>query len=86
MATTYVNNVFSELRDRGLIDDSEYLRMVYRFSGESADVEEMLKRGAKAPKTDYLERKSRKSNTPSGIDPAAVDPDTGEPKQAITGI
>jgi len=86
MATTYVNNVFGELRDRNLIDDSEYLRMIYRFSGESADVEEMLKRGAKAPMTDYLERKSRKSNTPSGIDPNTVDPDTGEPKQAITGI
>ena len=65
MATTYVNNVFGELRDRGMIDDTEYLRMVYRFCGEPADVEEMLKRGAKAPKTDYLERKKAKS-TPAG--------------------
>ncbi|MBN2286107.1 MAG: hypothetical protein JXI43_06645, partial [Tissierellales bacterium] len=78
-------NVFGELRDRGMIDDSEYLRMIYRFSGESADVEEMLKRGAKAPKTDWIERKKTSIST-TGISSDTVDPETGEPKEAITGI
>lgn len=39
---------FSSLRDRGLIDDAELLRLAYRFSGEVTDVEEMLRRGKDA--------------------------------------
>jgi hypothetical protein len=33
------------LRERGLIDDAELLRMVYRFAGEVVDLEELLERG-----------------------------------------
>jgi hypothetical protein len=40
---------FQSLRDRGLIDDAELLRVVYRFSGEVVDIEDMLERGEKAP-------------------------------------
>jgi len=36
---------FSSLRDRNLIDDAELLRLAYRFAGEVADIEDLLKRG-----------------------------------------
>jgi hypothetical protein len=34
------------LHREGLIDAREYLRLVYRFAGEAADVEDLLRRGA----------------------------------------
>ncbi len=37
------------LRDRGLIDDAEMLRLVYRFGGESADLPELLRQARKNP-------------------------------------
>ena len=48
-AASTITAAFGVMRDRGMIDDTEYLRMVYRFAGEVTDVEEMLKKGAKAP-------------------------------------
>jgi hypothetical protein len=36
------------LRDRGLIDDSEFVRLVYKFAGETGDVEELLAHGKAA--------------------------------------
>ncbi len=40
-----VVQAFAALRDRGLIDDAELLRLAYRFAGEVVDVEGMLARG-----------------------------------------
>lgn len=37
-----------ELRDRKLIDDAEFLRLVYRFTGESVNIPDLLARGQKA--------------------------------------
>ncbi len=45
---------FVYLRARGLIDDSELLRLAYRFAGEVVDVAEVLKNGAKAEKWEDL--------------------------------
>ncbi len=45
MAAGNILNVLTTTRDRNLIDDSEFLRLLYKFTGESIDVEEMLKRG-----------------------------------------
>ncbi|HEX9107333.1 MAG TPA: hypothetical protein VF832_08890, partial [Longimicrobiales bacterium] len=45
VAASTVISAFASLRDRGLIDDAELLRMAYRFAGEVVDVEEMLRRG-----------------------------------------
>ncbi len=39
-----------ELRDRKLIDDAEFLRLVYRFTGESVNIPDLLARGEKAEK------------------------------------
>ncbi len=35
---------FGSLRDRGLIDDAELLRLAYRFAGEVADAQDLLRR------------------------------------------
>jgi hypothetical protein len=40
--------VMRQLRDRGLIDDAEFVRVVYKFAGEVGDVEELLKNGKEA--------------------------------------
>jgi hypothetical protein len=42
---------FGNLRDRGMIDDAELLRIAYRFAGEAADVADLLQRGREAPET-----------------------------------
>ena len=72
------SNISAVLRERArprLIDDAEFLRLAYRFCGESVDVEEMLARGRAAG--------SRTSYT-AGTDhpqPVKMDPETGEEKE-----
>ena len=48
MAASNLVNSLTILRDRQMMDDSEFLRLVYRFLGESVDVDEMLARGKAA--------------------------------------
>jgi hypothetical protein len=50
MAAGNILPVLMELRDRQLIDDPEFLRLVYRFTGETIDVEDMLEKGKAASK------------------------------------
>jgi hypothetical protein len=49
-AASTVIGAFLDLRELGFIDDHELLRLAYRFAGEVADVEDLLKRGRSAPK------------------------------------
>ena len=51
-AAQAVAAAFANLRDRALIDDAELLRMIYKFSGETVDIQDMLQRGAAAPAPD----------------------------------
>ena len=48
LAAGNINSVLQNARDRALIDDAEYLRLLYRFCGESVEVPEMLARGKAA--------------------------------------
>ncbi len=48
MASSNMINVLCELRDRQLIDNAEFIRLLYRFAGESVDAEDLLKRGKAA--------------------------------------
>ena len=48
VASSTALGAFQELRDRGLIDDAELLRIAYRFASEDVDIEGMLKRGKEA--------------------------------------
>lgn len=77
-ASTIVGS-FAVLRDRGLIDDEELMRIAYRFAGEVIDIEEMLARGAKAPEPKFPDgsRPSQPPGRPGGID---IDPIRGEPE------
>jgi hypothetical protein len=66
------------MRDRGLIDDAELLRIVYRFAGEVVDLEELLERGKKAPPPPSIPpNRGEASRTP---DQVKIDPETAEPK------
>jgi hypothetical protein len=46
-AVNTVVAALGDLRDRGIIDDAELLRMAYRFAGENVDIDAMLARGRK---------------------------------------
>jgi hypothetical protein len=74
MAASNISQAVSNLRDRGLIDDAELLRLVYRFCGETVDIEELLKRQAIGPHP-----------SSKGIShiaqPVKIDPSTGEERQ-----
>ena len=80
LAATNIVAAMGKMRNRGLIDDAELLRLVYRFTGEMVDVEAMLERGEKAgpildPK--FLEDNKTDVSLP-------INPETGElsPKAA----
>jgi hypothetical protein len=53
-AAYYTISVLDDLRDRKLIGNDEFLRMIYRFFGETVDTAEMLKQ-AEAEKGDQGE-------------------------------
>lgn len=69
-------SAFSALRDRGLIDDAELLRLAYRFAGEAADIADLLMRGAQAPPTGQPDSPE---GQPEGI---TIDPVTGNPVES----
>ena len=74
MAASNISQALNELRDRALIDDAELLRLIYRFCGETVDVEEMLKRGRQAGE------RTPSTGSRSIAQPAKVDPLSGELK------
>ncbi len=97
IAATTIVNAFKVLRDRGLIDDNELMRMVYKFAGEVVDVEDLMREGKAAP--DVVSKnpldKARMqpvepgNNKPANADPGAktpagvkVDPITGDVRGA----
>jgi hypothetical protein len=91
MATSNLVNSLVVLRDRQMIDDSEFLRLVYRFASESVDVDAMLERGkaagpSKLPVVPTIVPGSAAiDTTPSKQikEPPVkdlVNPETGEPK------
>ncbi|MCC7162297.1 MAG: hypothetical protein IT331_07370 [Anaerolineae bacterium] len=64
---------FGMLRDRGLIDDAEYVRLAYRFAGEVVDVAKILADGKKAGATTTGKKIGK-----IGADSAATVPTAGE--------
>jgi len=77
MAASNISSVVRDARDRGLIDDAEYLRLLYRFCGESINIEEMLARGRAAGQREPVPGEKSVSQ------PVKVDPETGEEKGGI---
>jgi hypothetical protein len=83
-AANTITSSFGDLRNRGLIDDAELLRIAYRFAGEVVDIEQMLERGKEAPP--IPEQKPKPApNAPGGgskdikVQPVKVSPVTGMP-------
>lgn len=73
MAANNLLPTLQELRNRCLIDDSEMLRLAYRFCGESADIAELLARGRQAAPTTNSHAIPPSTNV-------KADPDSGEPR------
>jgi hypothetical protein len=46
-AAYYMISILDDLRDRSLITNSEFLRLIYRFFGETVDADDMLQKAAK---------------------------------------
>jgi hypothetical protein len=79
MAAGNIVTAFGQMRAQGLIDDAELVRMVYRFAGETADVQELLAAARKAAT-------HKATSNPTGGHPrGAVDPFSGEPQPASNG-
>lgn len=92
MATSNITGALTTLRDRELIDDQELLRLVYRFCGETVDVEEMLTRGKNAPPP-VIPASDKSAGIadvrPNDLDSLKKSPiniDTGEEKRAKNAI
>lgn len=71
---------FGFLRDRGLIDDAEYLRLAYRFAGEVVDVSKVLADGRKAGPTQspVVDKPDRAAAIPDAKDIAKQEIETEE--------
>jgi hypothetical protein len=84
LAATNITNVAAKLRDRSLIDDQELMRLIYRFSGEIADIEDLLKKGEAAPApTFHVDPRSSGWISSDSGKGQSVDPETGEGRKAI---
>jgi len=70
-------SVFTVLRDRGLIDDTELLRGVYAFAAESADITDLLQRGKEAPPP------TTPANTATASAPKTLEPSKRDPIREI---
>lgn len=82
MATSNITGALTEIRDRELIDDQEFLRLLYRFCGETIDVEEMIKRGKAAGPAKLPPEYSRHGQAPiDSLRKSPVNIDTGEDKR-----
>jgi hypothetical protein len=81
LSSIEVVNAFGDLRDRGLIDDEEYLRICYRFAGEVIDVKDMLARGGKMGAVKTLNPDKSKPDAQAGSTTGKVSRDTGNVSQ-----
>ena len=64
-AAYYMINVLADLKDRDLISNAEFLRVVYRFFGETVDAEDMLQKAKE--QIDHEQGKaSSKKDIPDG--------------------
>jgi hypothetical protein len=82
VAVSTVSNAFLNLYDRGFVDDTELLRIAYKFCGEAADVAKILADGKRA-----FDGRGGISPTPQGvgikppnkaIGAIGIDPQTGD--------
>ena len=62
-AAYYMISILDDLRDRSLITNSEFLRLIYRFFGETVDADDMLQKAAK--ETDKQGTSSSKRSAPA---------------------
>lgn len=77
MAASNINQVLQTLRERGLIDDAEYLRLVYRFCGETVDLEEVLANGQRAEELNPSLKKRTNIAQPVKVDPLSGEEKSG---------
>ena len=76
IASVNMMNALERARDMGLIGDRELLRLLYRFAGEAADLDEILSGGSGIDK-----RTDIKPVSPATKEP--VDTSTGTPKKTV---
>ena len=76
IATVNILNALERLKDMGLIGDRELLRAAYRFAGEPADIDALLRGGSGVDR-----RAGAKPVQPVTKDP--VEADSGTPKKSI---
>jgi len=70
-AAFYMIDVLASLKDRALISNAEFLRVIYRMFGESVEAEDMLKRAAREKPADQQQ----------GLDPSGTGKETSYGKR-----
>jgi hypothetical protein len=83
IAASSIINAMKEMRDRGIIDDSEMARMVYKFAGEVVELSSLVSAGALAGQVKNLnpEKKAQGGGSLPSVPGAKVGAD-GEVKGA----
>ena len=77
-AAYYMIEVLANLRDRSLVSNDEFLRVIYRFFGETVDTDEMLKRAKKDQKNNQGKDLSPKNKGNGNPDKKVITlPDNG---------
>jgi len=78
LAASQIETTFGDLYDRGLIDEQEFMRLVYRFSGEVLDTDQPIPKGIrKSVNTDWR-RSPTAAKQPEPVAKAKVDKETGD--------
>jgi hypothetical protein len=76
IAAVNIMNALERSKDMGLISDRELLRVLYRFAGESADLDELLKGGSGVDRRESV-------NPIQPVTKEPVDTSTGTPKKTV---
>ncbi len=89
MAAVNTMTVIQSMRERGLIDDTEALRLVYKAMGETVDLEEMLERGKQAGKWEMSSRGDAETRSDKSVSKRGrrgkIDPETGDLSPSAEG-
>jgi len=73
-AAYYMIEVLANLRDRSLVSNDEFLRVIYRFFGETVDADEMLKQAKKDQSNDQGKDLSPKAGRDGVPDKKVISP------------
>ncbi|NPV87265.1 MAG: hypothetical protein HPY45_14800 [Anaerolineae bacterium] len=83
LAATHINSIAKDAYERQLISPAEYLRLIYKFSGETVDIQSILQDAAASSPPIILPSNPSPLPSERGLGVRALDPQTGDLKESI---